>query len=165
MFGYLLQDWKANKYSIKGRIIMVLYRLFSALNRPKYLRIVLFPLIFLYRILVEWMIGIEINLNAKVGKNFKIFHGQSTVVNGTTVIGDNCLIRNSVTIGSKMFADGTNTRAAIIGDNVEIGSNTAIIGPISIGDNVVIGAGSVVIKDVPSNCIVAGNPARILRRL
>lgn len=165
MFKYLVQDWNANKYSVKGRVIMFLFRLFSALNRLKYVRIFLFPLIFFYRVLVEWMIGIEINLNAKVGRNFMIFHGQSTVINATTVIGENCLIRNSVTIGSKMLADGTNTKAATIGNNVEIGSNSVIIGDITIGDNVVIGAGSVVIKDVPSNCIVAGNPAKIIKLL
>lgn len=165
MFKYLLQDWKANQYSIKGRIIMFLFRLFSVLNKPKYLRIIFLPLIFLYRIIIEWVIGIEINLSAKVGRNFMIFHGQSTVVNATTVIGVNCLIRNSVTIGSKMLPDGTNTKAASIGNNVEIGSNSAIIGNITIGDNVVIGAGSVVIKDVPSNCVVAGNPAKIIRQL
>ena len=48
---------------------------------------------------------------------------------------------------------------------MNIGSNTCIIGGISIGDNVVIGAGSVVVKDVPSNVVIAGNPARIIRHL
>lgn len=51
----------------------------------------------------------------------------------------------------------------VIGDNVNIGSNSCIIGEISIGDNVIIGAGSIVIKDVPSNVVIAGNPARIIR--
>lgn len=55
--------------------------------------------------------------------------------------------------------------APTIGDNVNIGSNTCIIGGVSIGDNVVIGAGSVVVKDVPSNVVIAGNPARIIRQL
>ena len=40
-----------------------------------------------------------------------------------------------------------------------------IIGPVHIGDNVIIGAGSVVVKDVPSNCVVAGNPAKVIRTL
>ena len=53
--------------------------------------------------------------------------------------------------------------APIIGDNVNIGSNTCIIGEITIGDNVVIGAGSVVVKDVPSNVVIVGNPARIIK--
>ena len=55
--------------------------------------------------------------------------------------------------------------APTIGNNVNIGSNTCIIGGISIGDNVIIGAGSVVVKDVPSNVVIAGNPARIIRHL
>ena len=53
----------------------------------------------------------------------------------------------------------------VIGDNVNIGSNSCIIGELSIGDNVIIGAGSVVVKDVPSNVVVAGNPAKIIRHI
>lgn len=49
-----------------------------------------------------------------------------------------------------------------IGNNVTIFANSVIIGPVSIGDNVVIGAGSVVVKNVPDNVIVGGNPAKIL---
>ncbi|HEY8783447.1 MAG TPA: serine acetyltransferase [Mucilaginibacter sp.] len=162
---YIFQDWKANRFSSKGRIVMVLFRLFSVLNRKRIVRIILFPVIFLYRILVEWFIGIEINLNSQIGINFKIFHGQSLVINATAIIGDNCLVRNSITIGSKILLDGSITKAATIGNNVEIGSNSVIIGNIKIGDNVIIGAGSVVVKDVPSNSIVAGNPARIIRKL
>ena len=51
----------------------------------------------------------------------------------------------------------------VIGDNVIINAGAKIIGPVRIGDNVEIGANSVVVKDVPSNCVVAGIPARILR--
>ena len=50
-------------------------------------------------------------------------------------------------------------------DNVSIGANVTIIGDIKIGNNVIIGAGSVVVKDVTDNCIVAGNPARVIRTL
>jgi len=163
MFNYLFQDWKANKYSIKGKFILLLWRFFSLLNSKKVTRIVFYPLIFIYKILVEWILGIEINLNAKIGKNFRLFHGQSSVINGTTTIGENCLVRNGITIGSKIMDDGTITKAANIGNNVEIGSNSVIIGDINIGDNVVIGTGSVVVKDIPDNVIVGGNPARIIR--
>ena len=51
----------------------------------------------------------------------------------------------------------------MIGDNVHIHAGARIIGPVRIGDNVEIGANSVVVKDVPSNCVVAGVPARIIR--
>jgi len=50
-----------------------------------------------------------------------------------------------------------------IGNNVWIGINTTIIGPVTIGDNAVIGAGSVVLKDIPSNAIAAGVPAKVIR--
>ena len=46
---------------------------------------------------------------------------------------------------------------------MNIGSNSCIIGHVTIGDNVIIGAGSIVVKDVPSNVVVAGNPAKIIR--
>ena len=51
----------------------------------------------------------------------------------------------------------------IIGDNVDIGSNSVLLGAIKIGDNSVIGAGSVVLHDVPPGDVVAGNPARSIK--
>lgn len=52
---------------------------------------------------------------------------------------------------------------ATIGDNVHLGANVTIIGPVHIGDNVTIGAGTVVVKDIPDNSVVVGNPQRIVR--
>lgn len=52
-----------------------------------------------------------------------------------------------------------------IGNNVLVGANVTIIGDITIGDNVIIGAGSVVVKNVPSNCVIVGNPAKILKTI
>lgn len=51
----------------------------------------------------------------------------------------------------------------IIGDNVSLGANVTIIGNVKVGDNVTVGAGSVVTKDVPSNCVVAGVPAKVIK--
>lgn len=56
-------------------------------------------------------------------------------------------------------------QAPTIGNNVIIGANATIIGGISIGDNSIIGAGAVVVKDVQQNTIVAGNPAKIIRKV
>ena len=61
-----------------------------------------------------------------------------------------------------ILKDGSDSKSPIIGNNVEIGSNACIIGDIKIGNNTKIGAGTIVIKDVPDNCIVVGNPARII---
>ena len=53
-------------------------------------------------------------------------------------------------------------KETILGDNIRIGSNAAIL-PIKIGNNSIIGAGAVITKNIPSNCVIAGNPAKIIR--
>ena len=50
-----------------------------------------------------------------------------------------------------------------IGDNCYIGTGSTILGPVKIGNNVTVAAGSVVVKDIPDNVIVAGNPAKIIK--
>lgn len=83
----------------------------------------------------------------------------AVVIHSRAVIGKNCMIGQGVTIGGK---NGW-CEVPVIGDNVHINAGAKIIGPVRIGDNVEIGANCVVVKDVPSNCVVAGIPARILR--
>ena len=55
--------------------------------------------------------------------------------------------------------------AVTIGNDVWIGGGVTIVPGVTIGDRVVIGAGSVVTKDIPSDCVAAGNPARIIKKL
>lgn len=88
-------------------------------------------------------------------------HPFSTIINAKK-IGRGCIIRNNTTIGN---THENLDNSPVIGNNVNIGVGSIIIGKISIGDNVIIGAGSIVVKDVPSNCIVAGNPAKVIRQL
>lgn len=76
-------------------------------------------------------------------------------------IGANFSCRQNTTIGNK--SDERPDERPIIGNNVTLGANVVVIGNIHIGDNVIVGAGSVVVKDVPDNVIVAGNPAKIIR--
>jgi serine acetyltransferase len=96
--------------------------------------------------------------STKIGKGLVFAHPYSTVLNAER-IGDNFRCVHCVTIGKK-----TEERP-IIGNNVTMGAGSMIIGDITIGDNVVIGAGAVVVKDVPDNCVVAGNPAKIIKKL
>jgi putative colanic acid biosynthesis acetyltransferase WcaB len=161
-FPFIFQDWEANKGNPKGRIILLLFRtanFFAKRNIYKYLG---FLYLLFYKILVEWFFSIEIPWNTRIGKNFILYHGQATVLNNQVIIGENCIIRQCTTIGNKTLTDGSISDSPIIGNNVEIGCTVIIIGDITIGNNVKIGAGSVVIKNIPDNVVVVGNPARII---
>lgn len=89
-------------------------------------------------------------------------HPYATILSAES-IGENFSFRQCTTIGNKR--DGDNNERPIIGNNVTLGANVCIIGKIVIGDNVIVGAGSVVVSDVPSNVVVAGNPAKIIKKL
>lgn len=93
-----------------------------------------------------------------IGSGLVIQHGYSTII-WPQKMGDNCQIWHNVTIGRRHPFGNRPT----IGNNVKICTGSICIGDISIGDNVVIGAGTVVVKNIPSNCVVIGNPARIIK--
>lgn len=99
--------------------------------------------------------GVSIH-TPSIGYGLYIGHAVGIVINPTTVIGDNCNIGQFTTIGSN------HGRAAEIGNNVYIGPGVCVVEHVRIGDNSTIGAGAVVVKDVPADATVAGNPARIV---
>ncbi|MEH2061169.1 MAG: serine acetyltransferase [Nostoc sp.] len=94
-----------------------------------------------------------------IGCGLFIQHGFSTIVNAKS-IGDNCWINQQVTIGYNSKDNFPPT----IGNNVTISSGAKIIGNITINDHVIVGANAVVVKDIPSNCVVVGVPAYIIKR-
>jgi serine O-acetyltransferase len=94
----------------------------------------------------------------QIGPGLFIQHGFGTGI-GAKSIGENCWINQQVTIG---FSNDTD--APKIGDNVVITSGAKIIGNVIIGNNSIIGANSVVVKNVPENCTVVGNPALIVKK-
>jgi serine O-acetyltransferase len=112
----------------------------------------------LYKI-VQVLTSIEFPCEVEIGKNFRIDHFSDIIVSGYAKFGDNCIIRNGVTVGLRHTAQPVAPR---IGNNVDMGVGAKILGDISVGDNVVIGANAVVITDVPPNSVAVGVPAKII---
>ena len=120
------------------------------------------PFSLLYKFLfkcIQILTGIELPCEVPIGKNLRIDHFGDIIISGYASFGDNCVLRNGVTIGLKNIDEKA---APTIGNNVNIGAGAKLLGPITIGDNVDIGANAVVIKSVPDNCIAVGIPAKII---
>jgi acetyltransferase-like isoleucine patch superfamily enzyme len=78
-------------------------------------------------------------------------------------IGKSTYITSGTRVLAHDYCRGMYNVDTYIGDNCYIGVNCIILPGIKIGNHVVIGSGAVVTKDIPSNCIVAGNPARVIK--
>ena len=106
--------------------------------------------------------GIEIHPKAQIGSRFFIDHGDGVVIGETTIIGDDVLIYQQVTLGGTGNEHGK--RHPTIGNGVIIGAGAKVLGNITIGDNTRIGTGSVVVDNVPEHCTVVGIPGRIVQQ-
>ncbi len=104
------------------------------------------------------------NLDVIKKQNTYFPHPVGIVISKFATVGKNCTIYQNVTIGKGKFSEKNNTDVPVIGDNVVIYANSVIIGGVKIGNNAVIGAGSVVLRDVDENEVVAGNPARFIKK-
>ena len=109
--------------------------------------------------------------NIIVGKNVFINACCKFQDQGGIVIGNGVLIGHNVTLATLNHDERPDFRQNIypkpikIGDNVWIGSNATILQGVTIGNGAIIGANAVVTKDVPENTIVAGVPAKIIRKV
>lgn len=121
------------------------------------------PLSVLYRTLfrsVRNFYGIEIPYTAQIGRRVIFEHQHGIVVHGATVIGDDCIIRQGVTLGIRTL--DKLTEAPVLGKKVNIGAGAVIIGKVYVGDGANIGANAVVLDDVPAKGLAVGVPARIV---
>lgn len=157
-FEFIFQDWRANKGNIKGRIILLLFRIANFCSTKRAYYYIGFLYLLFYRILVEWFFSIEIPWNVKIGRNLHLYHGQALVMTHQVVIGENCTLRQCTTIGNKQLPGGGFSSSPVIGNNVDIGSNVCIIGNVTISDHVKIGCGAVVVKSASPYSVVTGNP-------
>jgi serine O-acetyltransferase len=103
--------------------------------------------------------GFQIYPETEIGEGLYLGHWGSLVINPKAKIGKNCNIAQGVTIGQQNR--GKNEGYPEIGNEVWIGPNAVLVGKIKIGNNVLIAPNAYVNFDIPDNCVVAGNPAKI----
>ena len=117
----------------------------------------------------RFLTGIEIHPAAKIGKNLFIDHGMGVVIGETSEISDNVTIYHGVTLGGISPAENSKEQVNVkrhptIKDNCIIGSGAQILGPVVLEKNARIGANTVILKNVPENGTMVGNPARNINK-
>lgn len=105
---------------------------------------------------------IQIPSQTKIGEGFYIGHRGRIIINSKAVLGRNINIATGVTIGQENR--GKRKGCPTIGDNVWIGTNSVIVGNITIGNDVLIAPLTFVNFDVPDHSVVVGNPAKIIHK-
>jgi acetyltransferase-like isoleucine patch superfamily enzyme len=118
---------------------------------------------------------VEIQKNVKVGTRCKIsshtFVCEGVVIEDNVFVGHNVAFINDIyprattAEGELQTGDDWKVEPTVIKKGASIGSGATILARLTVGENAIVGAGSVVTKDVPANTIVAGNPARVLRKI
>ncbi len=106
----------------------------------------------------RFLTGIEIHPGARIGPGFFIDHGMGVVIGETTEIGEDVTIYQGVTLGGT--GKETGKRHPTLRDGVIVGTGARVLGPLEIGEGAKVGAGAIVIRDVPPNSTVVGNPGR-----
>ena len=127
---------------------------------PKLLRA---PLSILYRSLyrkIRNTYGIDLPYTVKLGRRVVIEHQSAIIIHGYCTIGDDCIIRQGVTLGNRYLEKPLESPQ--LGDRVNVGAGAKILGKVNLGDDVNIGANAVVLSDVPSGKTAVGIPAKIL---
>lgn len=116
---------------------------------------------------------VEVQKGVRIGKNCKI-SSHTFICEGVT-IEDNVFIGHNVTFINDLYPQATTAEGKLqteadwecvpilVMKGASIGSSATLLAGITVGENAIVGAGSVVTRDVPSNAIVAGNPAKVLR--
>jgi serine O-acetyltransferase len=164
LLAQIREDWAANGYGWNrpGFRAVAVHRFgVWVMARPPVVRV---PLGRLYHALFTWVrnvYGIELYHTARVGRRFTIGHQGGVVIHPRAVIGDDCLVRQNVTIGAASAEDAN--AAPCLGNRVQVGAGAVVMGPVTIGDDVRIGPNAVVMTDVPAGATAFAAPASIIR--
>jgi serine O-acetyltransferase len=164
LWAHIKEDYAANgrDWSRPGFRALAVYRfgVWRMRIRNKLLRL---PFSFVYWRLFRYVrnhYGIELPYSATVGRRLTIEHQGAIVVHGDSVIGDDCVLRQGVTLGNRSAA--ARFDAPILGDRVNVGAGAKILGRVRLGDGCNVGANAVVLSDVPAGATAVGIPAKIV---
>src|SRR4051794_6387291 len=78
------------------------------------------PYLAFYKFFVDWLLGVEIRAQTQIGPRLQLWHPRAIVIHEKAVLGADCIVRQSTTIGNKLQPDGSPGAAPVIGDGVDI---------------------------------------------
>jgi serine O-acetyltransferase len=165
LWQQIREDWEAHgrDWTKPGFRAVAVYRfgVWRMQVEPKLLRA---PLSLLYRSLYRKVrngYGIDLPYTVKLGRRVVIEHQNGIIIHGYSVIGDDSIIRQGVTLGNRYLDRPYD--APTLGARVNVGAGAKILGNVTIGDDASIGANAVVLSDVPNGQTAVGIPAKILQ--
>lgn len=153
-------DRAANVGNPKAKMILFWFRVASQLRQraPRGLLPITALVGVTYRIIVEWLLGVEIPWRTRIGPGLRLFHGVGLVINDGAILGASVTLRHGVTIGHRQVGGA----CPVVEDNVDIGAGATILGGITIGSGARIGAGAIVLRNVPPGGKAIGPEARVI---
>ena len=164
LWQQIQEDWKAHgcDWTKPGFRAVAVHRfgVWRMQVEPKLLRA---PLSIIYRSLyrkVRNTYGIDLPFTVKLGRRVVIEHQSAIIIHGYCTIGDDCIIRQGVTLGNRYLEKPLESPQ--LGDRVNVGAGAKILGGVSLGDDVNIGANAVVLSDIPAGQTAVGIPAKII---
>ncbi len=165
LLDQIREDWLYNgeEWTRAGFRALAMYR-FGVWRMTVKSRLLRAPLSVLYRFLHRWVrnhYGIELHYTAKVGERVVIAHQGGIVIHEFAEIGNECVIRQGVTLGAAgQYLD---REAPKLGRGVTLGAGAVVMGNVKIGDGAKIGPNAVVMTDVPAGALAVAPPARVIQ--
>ena len=165
LWRLIKEDWEANgkDWTKPGFRALAVYR-FGVWRMSIPNKVVRAPFSILYRFLfrrVRNRYGIEFPYSIKAGRRIVIEHQGAIVVHGDVVLGNDCIIRQGVTLGIRDLS--ARFDSPILGVGVNIGAGAVLLGKVTVGDYAVIGANAVVLSDLPKGAVAVGVPAKVVK--
>lgn len=165
LFELIKEDWDTHFKDWKqcGFRAMAVYH-FGVWASSLHNKILRFIAMRIYWFFYRWVrnyYGIELLYTTKIGRRFLIGHQGGIVIHPDASFGDDCLIRQGVTVGD--VGRGSDGSAPQMGDEVHVGAGAVIMGNIKVGNYVNIGPNAVIMANVPDGATAFGNPARIVK--